>query len=145
MTARLLASTDLESLLAIDAATNPHPWNTAQWQNSLAQHLCLGLEAEGKLVGFAVAMPLLDEAELLLIAIAPAHQAQGLGRSLLAALRQALSDRGCEKLFLEVRESNTRARHFYIAAGMAEVGRRKNYYPTPLEREDALLLAGATR
>ncbi len=145
MTIRLLVSTDLESLQALDAATNPHPWNTAQWQDSLAQHLCLGLEAEGKLVGFAVAMPLPDEAELLLIAIDPARQAQGLGRSLLAALCKALADRQCEQLFLEVRESNARAYHFYTAAGMTEVGRRKNYYPAPLGREDALLLAGATR
>ncbi|SFN14047.1 ribosomal-protein-alanine N-acetyltransferase [Formivibrio citricus] len=142
---RPLDSSDLEALLALDAATNPHPWTAAQWQDSLVQHLCLGLELAGRLAAFAVAMPLPDEAELLLIAVDPAQQRHGSGRTLLAGLRAELAARQCEKLFLEVRESNTRARHFYAAAGMEEIGRRKNYYPAAQGREDALLLAGATR
>lgn len=142
---RPLDSSDLEALLALDAATNPHPWTAAQWQDSLAQHLCLGLELAGRLAAFAVAMPLPDEAELLLIAVDPAQQRHGSGRTLLAGLRAELAARQCEKLFLEVRESNTRARHFYAAAGLSEIGRRKNYYPAAQGREDALLLAGATR
>lgn len=142
---RLLTPADLETLLALDAATNPHPWTAAQWQDSLAQHLCLGLEKEGRLAAFAVAMLLPDEAELLLIAVDPAQQRHSLGRTLLAALRAELAARQCEKLFLEVRESNRRARHFYTAAGLSEIGRRKNYYPAEQGREDALLLSGATR
>jgi ribosomal-protein-alanine N-acetyltransferase len=145
MNLRPLCPTDLEALLVLDAATNPHPWTAAQWQDSLTQHLCLGLETDNKLAAFAVAMLLPDEAELLLIAVDPAYQAQGLGRTLLAALHVDLASRQCNRLFLEVRESNTRARHVYAAAGMSEIGRRKGYYPTAQGREDALLLAGATR
>lgn len=142
MIVRPLVSADLDALLALDAATNPHPWTAAQWQDSLAQHLCLGLEDNGTLTGLAVAMPLPDEAELLLIAVDPARQGYGLGRKLLAALRTELAASNRKKLFLEVRASNRRALDFYTAAGLTEIGRRKNYYPTADGREDALLLAG---
>ncbi len=145
MNLRPLCPADLEALLALDAATNPHPWTAAQWQDSLTQHLCLGLETDGRLSAFAIAMLLPDEAELLLIAVDPAQQSQGQGRALLAALRSELAARQCQTLFLEVRESNARARHVYAAAGMSEVGCRKRYYPTAQGREDALLLAGATQ
>ncbi len=145
MIVRPLLTTDLDALLTLDTATNPHPWTAAQWQDSLAQHLCLGLEDHGILAGMAVAMLLPDEAELLLIAIDPARQGQGLGQTLLTALRTELVARKREKLFLEVRASNLRAQHFYKAAGLSEIGRRKNYYPTAQGREDALLLAGALR
>lgn len=143
MIVRPLLPADLDALLALDGATNPHPWTAAQWQDSLAQHLCLGLEYHGILAGLAVAMLLPDEAELLLIAVDPARQGHGLGRELLAALRTELAAQQRVNLFLEVRASNLRAQQFYAAAGLREIGRRKNYYPTTNGREDALLLAGA--
>ena len=143
MIVRPLLPADLYALLALDAATNPHPWTAAQWQDSLAQHLCLGLEDHGALSGLAVAMLLPDEAELLLIAVDPAQQGHGLGRELLAALRTELAAGKRQKLFLEVRASNLRAQQFYATAGLSEIGRRKNYYPAIDGREDALLLAGA--
>lgn len=142
MIVRPLVSSDLDALLALDAATNPHPWTTAQWQDSLVQHLCLGLEENDILAALAVAMPLPDEAELLLIAVDPAREGHGLGRQLLATLHKQLAANGRKKLFLEVRVSNQRALDFYTAAGLREIGRRKNYYPTADGREDALLLAG---
>ncbi len=137
MTVRPLVPADLASLLALDAATHPHPWTAAQWNDSLADHLCLGLDISGKLTGFAVALPLPDEAELLLIAVEP--QGHGHGRQLLQALNDELRLRSLNRLLLEVRESNARARRFYAAAGFAEIGRRKNYYPATNGREDALI------
>lgn len=110
-----------------------------QWQDSLEQHLCIGLESGGLLAGFSVAMLLPDEAELLLIAVEPACHKQGYGQCLLAALRHEFRSRNLERLILEVRESNVPARRFYTAAGFIEIGRRKAYYPGVNGREDALL------
>ena len=98
MTVRPLIPADLASLLALDAATNPHPWSAAQWNDSLADHLCLGLDIDGTLAGFAIALPLPDEAELLLIAVEP--QGQGWGRQLLRALNDELQLRGLNRLLL---------------------------------------------
>lgn len=139
MIARLLTPADLDALLALDAASNPHPWTAAQWQDSLRDHLCLGLFAEQTLCGFAIALPLPDEAELLLIAIEPALQGQGLGQQLLAVLQSALAAQNLHSLVLEVRASNLVAQRFYHAAGFIQAGQRKNYYPCVNGREDALI------
>ena len=90
MISRRLTANDLPALLALDAASNAHPWTAAQWQDSLRDHLCVGLFDADTLQGYAIALLLPDEAELLLIAVQPKLQGQGLGQRLLAALRAAL-------------------------------------------------------
>ena len=45
-------------------------------------------------------------------------------------------------LWLEVRESNERARAVYERYGFVEVGRRRGYYPAPrFAREDAIVMS----
>lgn len=139
MTLRPLTPDDLDALRVLDTVTNAHPWDAVQWQDSLAQHFCLGLEENDRLTGFAIAMLLPDEAELLLIAIAPNRQGNGCGQALLQAVINELRQRNLQRLLLEVRESNQRARNFYTAAGFSMIGRRKAYYPCATGREDALL------
>jgi ribosomal protein S18 acetylase RimI-like enzyme len=39
----------------------------------------------------------------------------------------------CGTVFLEVRESNKAARNLYLSLGFQELGRRPEYYETPLE------------
>jgi len=138
---RNLEAADIETLLALDTATNPHPWNRNQWQDSLTNHLCLGIESHDTLQGVAITMQLPDEAELLLIAIQPEMQGKGLGRDLLAKLSIQLREQGKQRLFLEVRASNLVAQRCYLASGFTEIGRRKQYYPSENGREDALLYA----
>ena len=139
MIVRPLRPADLPALLALDAATNPHPWSRAQWLDSLAQNYCLGLESTGELRGFVIALLLPDEAEILLIATAPEVQRQGLGKQLLTTLCACMTGSHRTRLLLEVRESNIQAQSFYAAVGMRPIGRRKAYYPTDTGREDALL------
>jgi ribosomal-protein-alanine N-acetyltransferase len=44
-------------------------------------------------------------------------------------------------MFLEVRASNASAIALYEKRGFAEVGLRRNYYPTAKGSEDAILMA----
>ncbi len=136
---QLLTLAHLAHVQQIDAATNPHPWTSSQWLDSLESHHCYGWWQAEQLVGFAVCMQTLDEAELLLIAIAPAWQKKQLGSQLIQAVLRELNCQGVLKLFLEVRESNTAAGNFYLRHQFEQVGRRKGYYPTSVGREDALL------
>lgn len=78
--------------------------------------------------GYALARTILDEAELLLIAVLPEARRAGHGGALLAALEQALVARGVKRLFLEVMEANTAAVAFYRRRGFKETGRRAEYY-----------------
>jgi ribosomal-protein-alanine N-acetyltransferase len=78
---------------------------------------------------------------LLNITVAPAHQRQGWALVMLDALAMWSRGQGAEWLWLEVRVSNTRAQHVYLARGFNRVGLRKGYYPLARdEREDAVVM-----
>lgn len=81
----------------------------------------------GQAAGFALSRVVLDEAELLLLAVQPAQRRFGVGRTLLAAVAGEARLRGAERLHLEMRDGNPAA-HLYEAAGFHEIGRRKRYY-----------------
>ncbi|WP_024303806.1 ribosomal protein S18-alanine N-acetyltransferase [Pseudogulbenkiania sp. MAI-1] len=141
ITFRPATAADLPALAALEAAATAHAWSERQYHDSLAAgHAFLLLEIDGELGGHAVTMTVLDEAELLTIAIAAERQGQGLGRVLLGELRERLRRQGCTRLFLEVRESNRPARALYARSGFAETGLRKHYYPTATGREHAVLM-----
>ncbi len=95
-------------------------------------------------VGFALARVVAREAELLLLAVKRDTQGHGIGQLLLDRFTEVATNRGAEKLHLEVREGN-HAIKLYARAGFVEVGRRKNYY-TGRDGQiyDALTLAKAT-
>ena len=57
------------------------------------------------------------------------------------ATHNLLASFAATALWLEVRESNARARALYLREGFAEAGRRRDYYPAPAgRREDAILM-----
>ncbi|WP_051534602.1 ribosomal protein S18-alanine N-acetyltransferase [Deefgea rivuli] len=135
----LLSTQHLSDVIELDEATNPHPWTGKQWVDSLENHTCYGLWQGEQLLGFAVCMITLDEAELLLIAIAPEFQRKQRGSQLIQGVLTELAAQGVLKLFLEVRESNDAACGFYLRHQFEQAGRRKGYYSTSIGREDALL------
>ncbi|KQT32483.1 ribosomal-protein-alanine acetyltransferase [Sphingomonas sp. Leaf412] len=82
---------------------------------------------DGRPVGFALSRAILDEAELLLIAVDPAARGRGVGAALLRGTIAAAQDRGVGKMHLEVR-ANNRAIALYVGHGFAQAGVRKAYY-----------------
>jgi ribosomal-protein-alanine N-acetyltransferase len=59
---------------------------------------------------------------------------------MLAFVLKLARDYSAERVFLEVRPSNAAARGLYAAAGFAEAGVRRGYYPAREGREDAVVL-----
>jgi ribosomal protein S18 acetylase RimI-like enzyme len=100
-----------------------------------ADHEALWLIPE---VAFArwACIPLAGEAELLRIAVDPAHRGQNRGRILLEACQRDLEAEGLVHLNLEVRASNAAAIRLYGACGWRRCGLRPSYYP---DGEDAAL------
>lgn len=92
-------------------------------------------------VGFSLFRTVVDESELLLIAVLPEEQRRGVGRLLLDDfLDRARSDR-VSRVHLEVRDGNP-AISMYRAAGFSPHGRRRNYYHgADGKRYDAITLA----
>ncbi|MCX7284683.1 MAG: GNAT family N-acetyltransferase [Novosphingobium sp.] len=80
--------------------------------------------------GFFLSRAILDEEELLLFAIAPAHRRKGLGHLLLSRFLATSKQAGMSRVFLEMRRGNPAA-FLYAAHGFQEIGVRPSYYRTP--------------
>ena len=71
-----------------------------------------------------------------LIRIAARKPRRGTGVALLELLIKAAAERGCERMTLEVRESNLPARALYERFGFEEIAVRPGYYVN----EDAIIM-----
>jgi len=91
-------------------------------------------------VGFALGRIVLDEAELLTLAVKPDAQRQGIGRACLSSFEKTAAEQGALRCHLEVAESNKAARALYGDEGWQETGLRKAYYRSENGRVDAILM-----
>lgn len=145
-TVRSMLQSDVSQVAMIERLVEYHPWSEKQFQESLeAQQRCTVMVDGEKVVGFCVLQPVLDEANLLLMAIDPQYQGQGRGLVLLEESIELLGER-CVMIFLEVRASNHPAISLYEKVGFHQMGLRKNYYPADRTliasgKEDAVLMA----
>lgn len=87
--------------------------------------------------GFVLFRIAADEAEVLMLAVSPASQRNGLGRRLLQAALSRAQARGAVCMYLEAAWDNIPALSLYAGAGFTQVGRRPGYYPGG---SDALVL-----
>lgn len=140
---------DLDAVYAIETAAYPFPWSRGNFADCLetgyrCEVMLEGDELEGaKLVGYSILAMMVDEAHVLNCCVAPPSQGRGLGRHMMQHLISRLSLMQLPSLLLEVRPSNAAAVHLYTDLGFIEIGRRRDYYPAPLEeggREDALVM-----
>ena len=127
-----------DALAALHAEAFSAPWDARAFADLLTQPgVLLRIEADG----FILIRVVLDEAEILTLAVRPGARRQGLGRRLVERACVAAKDAGAAILFLEVAEDNAAARVLYARAGFVEIGRRKAYYASPDGRRiDALVL-----
>jgi ribosomal-protein-alanine N-acetyltransferase len=78
-------------------------------------------------LGFALVRSVLDECELLLLAVSPLWRGRGVGEALLIDSLKTARRRGITSMNLEVRASNT-AIKLYEKTGFEFVHRRPGYY-----------------
>ena len=125
---------DLEKLCFSD------PWSEKSVASELDNPLSIWLVAvEGEcLAGYVGSQTVLDESDMMNIAVHPDFRRCGVAKQLVEQLVEALKQRGSRCLTLEVRTSNEPARKLYEKLGFQQIGLRKNYYRNP--REDALIL-----
>ena len=88
------------------------------------------------ILGYAVFHLMGPDSELLSIAANASHQRAGIGTALLNAGLANLDFAKGDKMFLEVREGNTKARRFYEKHGFEPYAERKKYYA---DGENAIL------
>ena len=129
----LAGASELDAVMATMAtAFDPafgEAWTRPQCEGILGLPgvwLLIAREA-GRTAGFALARAIVDEAELLLLAVPPAMRRRGIGSMLLEAVAAGAATREATRLHLEMRDNNP-ARALYAGAGFVEVGRRRAYY-----------------
>lgn len=91
-------------------------------------------------VGFALALALGEEAEIVSLGVLPDHRRSGIGSAILDAACDEALLRGAERVVLEVASDNEAARALYAGRGFTVVGRRRNYYRRAERLVDALVL-----
>lgn len=140
---RLMQAADVDAVAKIERSVQSHPWTLKQFQDAVTAYQSTVIEVQGQVAGFCILQPVLDEANLLLMAIDPAQQGQGLGYQLLEASVAMLKNNPVQ-IFLEVRESNQAAIKLYEKSGFHQIDLRKNYYPNANgSREHAIIMVKA--
>ena len=116
------------------------PWSEKSVASELDNPLSLWLVAEddGCVAGYIGSQTVMDESDMMNVAVHPDYRRQGIGEKLVSVLVDALKEKGSHCLTLEVRASNENAISLYKKLDFQQVGLRKNYYHNP--KEDALIL-----
>ena len=116
------------------------PWSEKSIASELSNKLALWLVAveEETLVGYIGSQTVMDETDMMNVAVHPEFRRRGIAEALVNALCVALKEQGSVSLTLEVRASNEPAKALYEKLGFEQVGKRPNYYRNP--KEDAYIL-----
>jgi [ribosomal protein S18]-alanine N-acetyltransferase len=123
---------DAAGLAAIHASGFERGWDTHEFERMLTDRLIFVHLArpggKGSPTGFAMSRLVVDEAEILTVAVAPSARRAGLATFLLQHHFGRLVGLGARKVFLEVAEDNMTAVRLYQRHGFDEIGRRNAYY-----------------
>lgn len=122
-----------------EAMVTPAPWHAGNF-HKLLKSKGVFLVTVPENAGFALGRVVLDEAELLTLAITPAYQRSGFGQHCLAGFESAARDRKAAVAYLDVACSNHAARALYTKHGWQETGKRSGYYRSPEGPIDAILM-----
>ncbi len=94
-------------------------------------------EEDGEVIGYGCTCTTLDTCDLENVLVAEEYRHSGIGSAILNALLSDAKQRGAEKVFLEVRVSNSAALKLYLSCGFKGVHARTRYYS---DGEDCLVM-----
>lgn len=140
ITLRKMQERDVSNIAALERECFSLPWPEEAVAFELTNPLSLWLVAQedGRFAGYIGSQSVLNEADMMNLAVHPDFRRRGVGEKLVTGLVQELVARRVRCLTLEVRASNAGAIALYEKLGFCQVGRRPKYYQKP--KEDALIL-----
>ncbi len=145
LTIETVGGAGADLLAALHAAAVDDPWDRSAFAETLAMAgmtARLAISDAGKPVGFILVRQVLDEAEVILVAVDRAARRQGTARALLCQALGQLD--GVRQVFLEVASDNAAAIALYRGLGFTDVGRRRGYYARPGgQAVDAIVLGNS--
>lgn len=135
MTFREMLVEDLDQVMEIENALISPPWTREGFFTFLLkdENMFFVVEEKGRILGYCSMQTVLDEGDILNVAVTRDRQKEGIGYFLVDSMLMLAAARGIHIVHLEVRESNGSARRLYQRLGFKEDGFRKNYYTEPVE------------
>ena len=130
-----LSLAHVERLAAIHASAFARPWSTLEFETFLADRTILAdglfLGRARQPAGFVLSRLVVDEAEILSVALERTARGRGAARLLMAQHLQGLAHAGAVRVHLEVEEGNAPAFALYRRFGFTQSGLRPGYYARP--------------
>ncbi len=124
---------DIDAALVIEQALFPDAWTVETFWAELARvpetRHYLVADDDGAVVGYAGLMTVGRQADVQTVAVASDQQGHGCGATLLRAILDEATARGCTEVLLEVRVDNEPAMQLYEKAGFERISVRRGYYP----------------
>lgn len=140
MILREMVIDDLDAVMEIEEELFPVPWTKEGFFTFLTRDdaMFLVVEEKEKILGYCGLLMVLDEGDVLNVAVRKDRQREGIGNFLMESLLRLSSERGVNIIHLEVRKGNETAIRLYERLGFERDGLRKGYYTDPVE--DAILM-----
>lgn len=130
----------MDAIAQLEKVCFSDPWSIHSIRYELTNPLSYWLvaESDGQVVGYVGSQSVIDEADMMNIAVSPDFRRMGIAREMVCRLIDVLKLRQVHSLTLEVRMSNESAIALYEQMGFEVVGVRPNYYHNP--KEDAKIM-----
>lgn len=134
---RFAKTEDIESIYSVMKISLPDCWSLSSIKEYIGTSIVF--EDENSAVcGFIIYSAVLDEADILEIAVTPEKRRHKIATELLNYFLDLCRDQNISSVFLEVRSKNLPAISLYAKCGFTPISERKNYYHYP--PDDALIM-----
>ena len=140
MVVRKMEMKDTQKVYQLSRESFSEPWALAAIEKEMTNPVASYFVAEmdGEVIGFGGMWHVLDEGEIINIAVQKSYHRQGIGKLILNQLVAEARKRELVAIHLEVRASNEAAKRLYLKHGFNSIARRKAYYHNPTE--DAVIM-----
>lgn len=135
MTFREMLVEDLDQVVDIEQNLFSVPWTKEGFLTYLMKKdtMFFVVEEKGRILGYCSMMTVLDEGDILNVAVRSDRQKEGIGQFLVDSMLRMAEMQGIRLVHLEVRQGNGTARRLYQRLGFKEDGLRRDYYENPVE------------
>ncbi len=121
---------DASTLAMLAAESITGAWSQSGFESELCKPSCRAQVARSgdEIVAYVIGVRVLDELQLMSIAVGSDFRRGGIGLNLLRRYLAALKEEGVCKVTLEVEEKNLPAQQLYARLGFVVQGERRGYY-----------------
>lgn len=139
---RPMSLDDVPEVMILENSVYQFPWSERIFCDCIrVGYDCWMATLDDNFVAHAVVSIAAGESHILNLSVSRQYQSRGIGKQFIQFLLEIARNKHAEIMMLEVRPSNVQAINCYNSAGFNEIGCRKDYYPAPNGKEDALLFA----